>query len=1269
MKLIRYTILLTFLLINIGSAQELQTQRLTISEGLSHTRVHDIYQDSYGLLWVLTNDGLNIYDGYSFKIFKNVPGNPKSIGSNICWSADEDADGNIWIGTEVGVSKYIREKNEFINYEIEEIFGNRSGSNGRVLSVMIDSEGDIWAGTIGLDIIRFDKENDTWIQPKLLAADTTASIVQSNVMPIIEDKNKTIWIGSFGHGLMWYDRDEDVFKTAEFSKDSSVPSFSTTEDYPTFLYSDPTGVLWLTTRNGIYKYYPDSKYLKRLVTYSINRYSFWNFFNSITQDVEGNIWIANNQRGILKFDGISDEFETVKLSGQNFNNEGLSDIVLTQIQLDKTGILWIGSITDGLIKHDPQRAPFLHFTHDEKNPGSVSGNQIFGLFESRIREGKIFVGTRGGGLNLFDMNTQKFSEIPFEVFSDDFGGSVRGILEEENGTLWLGTWGDGLIKMNRDFKVRQRFVTDSSNSNSLSDNLVRVIKKGPDGKIWIGTNHGLCYYNPFKNEITRVTNRRFAVYPNDLHEIVRSKFDGNHNLVIDDVGNYKDLTLDFEIIRPRYYLVASTGEGIITDSLMYDYGWISTDSDEVVWSAGKSNESYHMGGAFKNRIKIDIIHLKPGKYKLRYKSDDSHCFADWNAEPPTYTNLWGIGIKELDDNSESDLVQQYLDTARRQRFIDGSNIRSIHITRDNVIWIGSDAEGLNRYDWTKQTIKTYSFDPEQENGLSDNSIPYIHEDKDGILWLGTNNGLNRFDPEKETFTVFTEEDGLPTNYIATILPGEGKNLWLATRNGISKMIPDLSTGKTTFVNYDLSDGLGGTDFIALVGLKSSNGQYFFGGEHGLNAFTPGKINRNPPSLIFSDLEISNKSVFSMKNDSPLETSLYDLDYLELDHDNNDLSFEFAALHFSNPQKNQYAHMLQGYDKDWIYDNKRNATYTNLDPGDYTFVFKGSNRDGLWYDGGKSLNIKIYPPWWQTIWAYIGYGLILILGILALDRIQRRRLLNKAKERMRLQEAEHRAEAAELQAQAAEAQAKIIQVENERKTKELEEARQLQLSMLPKQLPQLPNLDIAVYMKTATEVGGDYYDFHVSLDGTLTVVIGDATGHGMKAGTMVTTAKSLFNSYAPNPDILFSFQEITRCIKQMNFDHLSMCLTMLKIQGNKITMSAAGMPPSFIYRRETQSTEEHLLKGMPLGTMDNFPYQIKDTTLQPGDTILMISDGLPELKNNKDEMFGYKGVRNTFEEVAEKSPEEIIKHLKDQGSEWVADEDPEDDVTFVVIKVK
>jgi len=242
-------------------------------------------------------------------------------------------------------------------------------------------------------------------------------------------------------------------------------------------------------------------------------------------------------------------------------------------------------------------------------------------------------------------------------------------------------------------------------------------------------------------------------------------------------------------------------------------------------------------------------------------------------------------------------------------------------------------------------------------------------------------------------------------------------------------------------------------------------------------------------------------------------------------------------------------------------------------------------------------------------------------------------------------------------------------ENERKTKELEEARKLQLSMLPTVLPQLSHLEIAVYMQTATEVGGDYYDFHTGLDGTLTVVIGDATGHGMKAGTMVTVAKSIFNSYANNPDIIFTFREFNRVIKGMQLPSMSMCLSLLKIKGNHLTMSAAGMPHALLYRSEIKKVEEIILKGMPLGAVKDFPYQIKTTELKSGDTLLLLSDGLPELFNGKKEMFGYDRVTAEYEKIASNKANEIIEHLKNIGADWVSGNDPDDDVTFVVLKMK
>ena len=410
------------------------------------------------------------------------------------------------------------------------------------------------------------------------------------------------------------------------------------------------------------------------------------------------------------------------------------------------------------------------------------------------------------------------------------------------------------------------------------------------------------------------------------------------------------------------------------------------------------------------------------------------------------------------------------------------------------------------------------------------------------------------------------------------------------------------------------------------------------------------------------MTIAEKSVFDKNSNIRLNNSIYELNELSLSFSQNDIAFEFASLHYSRPSKNRVSYKLDGFSTDWTYTDRNFASFTNLEPGDYTFRVRAISGYGVPSNQERVLNISISPPWYRTTLAYIGYGLLFVLTIFAVDRIQRRRLLTKEREKQRIQEAE-------LRAVAAEAQSKAMEAENARKTKELEEARQLQLSMLPKDLPKLPHLDIAVFMKTATEVGGDYYDFHIGLDGTLTVVLGDATGHGMKAGTMVTSTKSLFNVLAPNPNIIETFHEMTRCLKLMHLEKLSMCMTMLKIFDNKIQMSAAGMPPLFVYKQETQTIEEHVMKGMPLGTFDNYPYSLIKSEISKGDTILMMSDGLPELFNEQKEMFGYKRARNLFEDLAEKSPEDIISGLNEAGSKFVKDKDPDDDVTFVVIKVK
>ncbi len=246
--------------------------------------------------------------------------------------------------------------------------------------------------------------------------------------------------------------------------------------------------------------------------------------------------------------------------------------------------------------------------------------------------------------------------------------------------------------------------------------------------------------------------------------------------------------------------------------------------------------------------------------------------------------------------------------------------------------------------------------------------------------------------------------------------------------------------------------------------------------------------------------------------------------------------------------------------------------------------------------------------------------------------------------------------------------RVLEADNARKTKELEEARKVQLAMLPSDVPHLEGLSIAVRMKTATEVGGDYYDFRQDNDGSLTIVIGDATGHGTKAGIMVTLIKSLFNVSGHSFYIPDFFQHCTAAIRRMNLEQLYMALQIARLKGRRLTVSSAGMPPFYVYRTASGSVEEIVLKGMPVGAYAGFPYQQTSVDLQSGDTVLFLSDGFPERFNLESEILGYGRVKEIFGECGMLGPEAVIDHMTAASERWSGGAPLNDDMTFVVVKV-
>ncbi|MDE0317059.1 MAG: SpoIIE family protein phosphatase [Candidatus Poribacteria bacterium] len=322
------------------------------------------------------------------------------------------------------------------------------------------------------------------------------------------------------------------------------------------------------------------------------------------------------------------------------------------------------------------------------------------------------------------------------------------------------------------------------------------------------------------------------------------------------------------------------------------------------------------------------------------------------------------------------------------------------------------------------------------------------------------------------------------------------------------------------------------------------------------------------------------------------------------------------------------------------------------------IFK--KKDGAWIFGLGSLAPIILPFIFGFIAARTGFKINWELGIIILFlaplfsmSIYLARNFSRTRRKLETEELERQ----------------LLEVENTRKTEELEEARELQMSMLPQGPPELPNLDVDFEMRPATEVGGDYYDFNLTDDGQLTIAIGDATGHGMNAGLVVSAVKSLFKTSTPEAGNLETLERISQGIKSMNLKRLYMAMTLATFNDNTLTLASAGMPPTLIYRSDENMVEEILLEGMPLGGVIGSERQEATFELKSGDTLLLMSDGLPEMLNPENEMLDYPKTKELFAEIADKSPKTIIKHIFRESTSWADGEPQADDVTLVVIKVK
>lgn len=652
---------------------------------------------------------------------------------------------------------------------------------------------------------------------------------------------------------------------------------------------------------------------------------------------------------------------------------------------DSQGYFWV-IYQDGLIeKLDKDTNAVIYRTTALTNltKGELLG---YNLFIDKQDELWIYVPGAPKGIYYFNPFIGVIRPINTETGAIHLNRSiVNGVLQDKKGKIWIGTDHGGVNLLDKkDFSIRY-LLNNNDDNKSLSQNSIIAMHSDNSGIIWIGTyKQGINYY--YENSIQFALYRRQPSDPTSLSydDVNRFAEDKRGNLWIGTNGGGL-IYFDRESGKFKQFLHNPDNPNSLANDVIVSL-WI--DHQQKLWIG-----TYYGG-----------LDCYDGKNFIHYRHDpkDTSTISDdrvWEIYEDSQKNLWvgtlGGGVNLLDRKKNS-----------FYRF-DGTSSTSYVFAfmedRDGNFWIGT-LDGMDVKLKNQNKVVHYVHQEKDHTSLSNNNILCILQDSRGMVWIGTREGLNLFDKKTNSFRTFRTEDGLPDNTILNILEDDKANLWISTPNGISKAAVTKNKESAElalqFKNYDEMDGLQGKEFNENAAWKSSRGELIFGGAKGFNIFYPDNAptNKTRPTVVLTDFEIFNKSMKVGDKSGKrviLEKAIPETKEITLAYKDNVIAIEFAALNFSNTEKSKYAYKLEGFNKEWLLTDagNRKATYTNLDPGEYTFRVKASNEDGLWNEEGVTLKITVLPPIWRTPLAYIIYGLIAI-GLLWLGRrivVQRTRM--------------------------------------------------------------------------------------------------------------------------------------------------------------------------------------------------------------------------------------------------------------------------------------
>ena len=765
-------------------------------------------------------------------------------------------------------------------------------------------------------------------------------LASSSVYWITEDRLGFIWIGTSG-GLNRYDG--RLFQTYRHEPDDPA---SLSEDHVFNVLEDHLGNLWVGTYGGGLERF--DRDLEQFIHYQFDPTKPDSIRNNkiftLYEDRAGTLWVGTSGGGLERYDRETDGF--VHYQHDPDSPASIIDDFVNIIYEDRSGALWIGT-TNGLDRLDRQTGQFTHFQHDPENPQSLSNNQVFAIIEDS--QGMLWVGTSGGGLNRLDGDTGQFAHYRHDPddpgsLSDDI---VFVLLEDSAGTLLVGSLGGGLNLFDREQERFIRLRNDPADPTSLSSDSINAMYEDREGTLWIGTTHALDKYARLRQRFDRILE----------YEFTQTILEDSQGMIwVGTTSGLYQLGRNLEQVASYQHDPGDPGS--------LGMGWVLSiyeDFDGVLW-VGTS------GGG------LNRLDWETGQFS-HYQHDPNDPLSLSNDVVNTMTQkqdgtMWvgtDGGLNLFDPSLGTfRLVPTDPDAPEAAR-VEG--IGQVVVNQEGTLWVGGWGDGLKRLDQDSNRFVVYRHDSSDPASLKTNFVTSLWVDSDGSLWIGTDRGLHRFQPEEDSFLHYTEEDGLQSNLVGAITEDRNGDLWIGSGLTLSRLVPE--TGSIT--HYTAERGLHGRHYGRYAVLLD-NGSMLFGGSDGIVAFDPTEITSNPfiPPVRLVSLQLHGA-------ETNLEEALETATSVTFAWDDRDFEFEFAALSFVQPKRNSHAYMLEGYDQSWnMVGTERRGRYTSLPGGTYTLRMKGSNNDGLWNEEGTLLKITIVPPIWSTWW-FRGGLLLLVVG--------------------------------------------------------------------------------------------------------------------------------------------------------------------------------------------------------------------------------------------------------------------------------------------------